>query len=208
MRGTNANGPELTAARVARGLTQEQLAADARLDVKTVRKAEQGGRVDLTSLSRLAAVLDVPLDRLVSGGAESLADRARREAVHRWHRAWDAHDIDALVALYHADAVLSLPGEPIIPFGGVHRGVDAIRRCHETAWAHYRTAPVPPGDFSLLVCDDAVVLTGCKGVAGADGTVVKLSSIQIFTFDGDKIAEHRVEFDTLTFSRLTSPPPG
>jgi transcriptional regulator with XRE-family HTH domain len=206
MRGTNADGPEVVVARVAKGLTQEQLADSAGLDVKTVRKAEQGGRVDLASLSRLAAVLDVSLDRLVSGGSETPTDRARRESVQRWHRAWDAHDVDAILALYHDEAVLHLPGEPDIPFAGVHRGKEAIRRCHETAWANFRTEPVPPGDFSVLVCEDTVVLWGSKGVSGPDGTVVKLSSIQVFTFEGDRIIEHRVEFDTLRFSRVTTPP--
>ncbi len=207
MRGTFADGQQLVAARQARGLTQEQLATKAGLDVKTVRKAEQGKRLDITTLSRLAVALDVELYRLVQGSQfEADGELARREVVLRWYRAWDTRDADTLGALYHDDAVLYLPGDPTIPFGGTFRGRAAIRQCHETAWATCQTEPTPVGDFSLFVSGDTVVLRGVKGVTLPSGEVVRLWSIQIFTLDGDRIVEQRVEFDTLKFCQLLQLP--
>src|SRR5262245_52335069 len=100
MRGALADGQRVTATRVARGHTQEQLAALAELDVKTVRKAEQGKRLDIETLSRLAAALDVELNRLVRAGGTH-AEGAAREVVMRWPALWDAQDADAMLALYH-----------------------------------------------------------------------------------------------------------
>src|SRR6516165_9820252 len=111
MRGAKSNGEQIRAARFGRGFTQEQLAALAELDVKTVRKAEQGRRLDLGSLTRLAHALQSDLSRLIRPG-RSNSDREvrRREHIMRWHRLWDAEDSDGLIALYHENAVLHLPG--------------------------------------------------------------------------------------------------
>ena len=66
MRGVTANGEVIRAERIARGLTQEKLATLAGLDVKTVRKAEHGKRLDATTLAHIAKALRVELSRLIA----------------------------------------------------------------------------------------------------------------------------------------------
>lgn len=202
MRGVLADGQRVTDARLARGLTQEQLAARAELDVKTVRKAEQGKRLDVGTLGRIAAALDVELHRVLRG--QPAEQEARREVVLRWQRAFDEQDIEGMLALFHDDAVAYLPGDPTVPFGGTFRGRDAVRACHVTAWASCRTAPVPATDFSVLVSGDTVVLHGVKKVERPDGEHVPLGAVMLFTFRGVRVAELRVEFDTMKFWKLVN----
>src|SRR5262245_9501775 len=127
MRGVVAQGAEILAARVNRGLTQEDLARIARVDVKTVRKAEQGKRLDLVPLARLANSLDTDIRLLIVPNDKEMARQVnRRDVVLQWHHAFDAHDIDTLLSLYHDDAVLRLPGSSSILFGGLSKGKEAI----------------------------------------------------------------------------------
>jgi transcriptional regulator with XRE-family HTH domain len=209
MRGAIANGAQIRAARLSRGLTQEQLAVMAELDVKTVRKAERGKRLDLGPISRLAHALQIELSRLIRPAPSETEHQIRlREHVMRWQQVWDAHDSDAVVALYHDKAVLHLPGGPNIPFGGTFRGKEEIRRGNEAAWSTCRTAPAHPSEFSLTIADDTVFLQGVKGVYLPNGELVRLWCLQVFTFEGDLIADHRVEYDTLKFAQLLQFPTG
>jgi transcriptional regulator with XRE-family HTH domain len=209
MRGAIAEGERIRTTRISRGLTQEQLAARADMDVKTVRKAEQGKRLDAGTLSRLAIALGVQVQTLVRGAAdESAAQAFRRNVVERWQAGWDARDIDAIMTLYHDRAELHLPGGPQIPFSGVHRGKTAIRRAIELAWATAQTVPQQPEDYSLIVSGDSVVLHGRRGLQSPGGEAVWLSNIHVFTFEGGLIVEQRVDYDTLGFSQALGLHPG
>ena len=66
MRGATANGEIIRAQRIALGLTQDKFATLAGLDVKTVRKAEQGKRIDVSTLTRIARALRVDVSRLLA----------------------------------------------------------------------------------------------------------------------------------------------
>jgi len=203
MRGAEANGPELQAARLGRGLTQEQLATLADVDVKTVRKAEQGKRLDLGTLTRLAFALQTDLRKLlVASLSETELQIRRRDIVLRWQRAWDEQAIDQLMELFHDDATLRLPGGPTIPFSGTFRGKEEIRRANELAWASSYTEPVPAHNFTVFVAEDTVLLSGKKGIHLPDGRIVQLSGIHLFRFQDDRIADLQVEYDTLEFARL------
>jgi len=67
MRGVVPDGHRIRIARIARGVTQEQLAVCADLDVKTIRKAEHGKRLDVGTLAALARALEVDVQTLVRG---------------------------------------------------------------------------------------------------------------------------------------------
>jgi transcriptional regulator with XRE-family HTH domain len=64
-RGIAANGASIRRARRLAGLTQEALAAAARCDEKTIRRAEKGCRLDITTLLRIAEALEVPYGDVV-----------------------------------------------------------------------------------------------------------------------------------------------
>ena len=201
MRGVPANGQSMLQARLNRRLTQDQLSFEAGLDVKTVRSAEQGKRLDVETLARLAAVLGMELSEAIRDPVENNFD-GRKQVVREWLFAWDRQDITALVACYHPEAVLCLPGEPFIPFSGEHRGLVEIQRIYEIAWQTAKTAPDEAGDYRLMDCEEAVILQGYKGVNSPDGKLHKLSCVQIFKFESLLILEHHVEYDTLAMHKL------
>jgi hypothetical protein len=120
----------------------------------------------------------------------------------RWQRLWDDHDGSALAELYHECATLQLPGAPNIPFGGIFHGRDEIRRANEIAWASCFAVRTEPDDSSLLAIDNTVILQDMKDVYLPNGELVRLSSLQVFTFEGQLIVEHRVEYDTLKFAQF------
>ncbi len=210
MRGAQANGEQIQAVRKLRGLTQEQLASLAGVDVKTARKAERGQRLDLGPLTKISFALNVDVGSLivVTPSPRDLEIR-RRDAVLRWLRCWDARDMEGLLSLFDDAVVLHLPGGPNIPFSGEHRGKEAMRRANEIAWSTCETDPTGKEDYDWLVSDNVIVQSGKKGVCLPSGEVVQLWAVHIFTFgDGsDLVVEMRVEYDTLTFARLLQLPP-
>lgn len=198
-----ANGENVQATRLKLGLTQEQLAKLADVDVKTIRKAEQGKRLDLGTLTRVAYGLKTSLLHLIiPTNAENISELKRRESVMQWHQAWDDQDIEALLTLYDEEAILRLPGGPSLPTGGTFRGKSQIRTANLTAWSSCNTAPICTQDFSLFVCDDAVILNGKKSFCLPDGQLTPLACIHIFKFKAELIVDHQVEYDTLEFARL------
>jgi transcriptional regulator with XRE-family HTH domain len=206
------DGEAVRRLRKKRGFTQERLAQGAGVDVKTIRKAERSQRLDLATLTRISFALEVEVsDLIVPMRSHRELEISRRDAVLRWHRAWDARDVEALLSVYHDAAVLHQPGEPAIPFAGEHRGKQAIRRAHEIAWSTCKTDPVGADDFRLLVSDNSVILNGKMGFREPGGESVKLACLQIFTFlgDTDLVIDHIVEYDTLNFARALgfAPPP-
>ncbi|GEM_PF-3147684 len=203
MRGVIVNGAEIQKVRLSCGLTQEQLAKNADVDVKTVRKAEQGKRLDLGTLTRLARALGTELHRLrIATPSGTELEIIRRDRVLQWHRAWESHDMVALLDGYHHDAILSLPGGPSLKISGICIGKDAIRQMSELAWSLCKSDQAHTVNLMLYVCDDTVILKGKKIVPVSQGDVVRLSCVHIFTFRGTLIAGQQVEYDTLEFARL------
>jgi transcriptional regulator with XRE-family HTH domain len=205
-RGIVVRGSAVQSFRHARGLTQEELAKLANLDVKTVRNAEQGKRLDADTLQRLAKALEAELATLVEPTEDAGSRQEKwRQLVLDWQRLFDEHDIEGLMALYHNDAVLSLPGGENIPFGGIYRGKAEVRKAHEIAWQQTRQQPIELADVTILVSDAGVTLSGAKGVYLPDGRLVRFPSLQMFTFADDLIREHQVQFDTLEFFKHFRP---
>lgn len=204
MRGMTANGDRIRDLRKDRGMTQEQLAEKTGLDVKTVRKAEKGKRLDMGTLTKLCFVLQAELGQLIirpSRSARELEIR-RRDVVIHWQRAFNGRDLDGLVRSYRDDAVLHLPGAPQIPFGGAFGGHKEIRRAAQILWKSCPTERLDEKDYAILVSGDTVIIQGHMAVRLPDDSVSPLDYTQIMTFAGELIVEHRVEFDTLNYARL------
>ncbi len=182
MRGVLAHGVEIITARNARGWTQKQLAAAAEWMVKTIRKAEQGQRIDLRTLNRFAEALQLHVSRLIVD--EEAADESllRQSLVVQWHEAWEARDVEGTLAVYTEDAVLTLPGGPTVPYGGEHHGKEAIRRANEMAWNGAKLLPLSIDDCLLLVSEHAVTLSGSKGMVQPSGEIVWFSTIPHLSF--------------------------
>lgn len=207
MRGIFADGVVLRSIRIERGLTQEELARLAGLDVKTIRKAESGGRLALGTLERLGQALDALAGRLTRGELPEAAIEARNLAVvQRGLRAWDARDLESLIAGYHEEATLHLPGGPPIPLHGTFHGKDEIRRVCETAWSAFPTAPTTPAGILIHAAGDALILEGWREVQPSDGEAARLWWAQIVHFVEGRVIDHRVVYDTLEFIRVMELP--
>jgi ketosteroid isomerase-like protein len=153
-------------------------------------------------MSRLAVALQTDLRLLiVPGNSEAGLPVNRREIVLQWHRAFEASDLDAVMVLYHDEAVLHQPGGPNIPFGGMFQGKSEIRKLYAAAWAAVRHEPVPEQELSIHVSDETVTMNWVKGIYMPDGRLARFPCVQIFTFAEHLIIDHRVEYDTLDFAR-------
>lgn len=75
-----------------------------------------------------------------------------------WVQAWNAHDVDAVLAHFHDDVVFSSPvAARVLPdSGGVVRGKDALRHYWTTALAgmpdlHFEVLDVYRGESVLVI---------------------------------------------------------
>ncbi len=201
MRGVKVNGEALLSARQRAGFTQVALALAADVDAKTIRKAERGERIDMLPLTRLAKALDIAPGALIEAGdADTTLQKRYREVVETWNRVWDVQDMEGAMALYHDDAVLRLPGKPVIPFGGEHRGKAAIRRAYEIVWSTVPQEPHPLDEITILVSERGVAVKGETAIHGPQGEMLRLPSLQTFLFVDELIIDHEVHFDSLDFA--------
>jgi transcriptional regulator with XRE-family HTH domain len=63
---TSSDGGKIRELREGAGMTQEKLAIMSRVDRRTVQRAEQGTRLQMETLSSLAAALNVPVSQIIS----------------------------------------------------------------------------------------------------------------------------------------------
>ncbi len=75
-----------------------------------------------------------------------------------WVRAWNTHDVEAVLAHFHDDVVFTSPvGARLLPeTGGVMRGKDALRHYWTTALAmlpglHFDVIAVYRGESTLVI---------------------------------------------------------
>lgn len=199
-RGILPNVASLRSARKSLGLTQEQLAALAGVDVKTVRNGESGSRLDVASLTTIAAALDLELSEVL---ADSGAVRkSRYSVVKRLQLAWLRRDAEQLLLAYHADAVLVLPGEPLIPFSGRHQGHTEIARVCERAWCSLTELPCRDSKQLVLDSPTAFAFRCCGRFRTNTHQLFRLSCTHIFEFEERQIIHHHIEYDTLALSRI------
>jgi transcriptional regulator with XRE-family HTH domain len=83
MRGVLPNGQQIRTIRTSNGLTQKELSELADLDIKTIRKAEQGIRLDIGSVVRIASILQVEQSSLLLTVSADVD--ANYETVLRWY---------------------------------------------------------------------------------------------------------------------------
>lgn len=207
VRGALIKCEEFLSARNRVGLTQDGLAKAARVDAKTIRRAERGERVDLATLNRLAQTLGVDLAQLiVSEPFTAAMQDVLREAFRQWSQAWNARNIEVVLDLYHENAVLHLPGGPTIPFGGNHLGKAEIGRVTEMVWATVPQEQHPIEEVTILVSDEIVTVKGETKIHLPNGDLFHLPSIMTFHYSDELIIDQDVHYDTLDFvSRVPLP---
>lgn len=160
MRGIAVRADVIRDLRKAAGLTQEQLAAAADCDVKTVRKAERGTeRVDLWVVSAIAEALGSEAGSLIVAGENSeLKARLHLSIVKQWVAAFEDADVDRLLALHTEDTVLEIPGSDGLPAAGNFTGIGELRGHFQSFFTLFRLRAVQDDDFHVHAVDDLVFM--------------------------------------------------
>jgi RNA polymerase sigma-70 factor, ECF subfamily len=120
-------------------------------------------------------------------------DRAARETVDTYVRAFEAADVDALVELLIEDAVLEMPPVPLWYLGRDHYG-DFIRRVFAMRGVGWRMTPTAANGQPAVAAY----------VPDPDGGH-RLHTLQVFTVTGAKIAHTVVFQDPAVFAAFGLP---
>ncbi|MEZ6130772.1 MAG: nuclear transport factor 2 family protein [Planctomycetaceae bacterium] len=161
MRGVRTDGEQIAKLRKARGLTQEQLAAAADVDVTTLRRMEKGARrFDLRSVMSVADALAVDLCHLLPEVTANDVDQTavNEEIVRHWHDAFLASDLELVLALHTEDTVLEIPAAEGLPAAGNFHGIAQLREHLTELFQLFKVRAVREDDFQLHAVEDLVFL--------------------------------------------------
>ena len=153
MRGAQVNAEALRSLRIHLGLTQEQLASKAEIDVTTLRRMEKGLKAfDVQTISAVAASLGCHVSRLIvpdpSTHVADSPEEINRACVARHREAFARKDVDGVLACYTEDAIVSFPTS-LPPPSGRFEGHAAIRGHLEEKFRTF-TPDIPPLEESSL----------------------------------------------------------
>ncbi len=211
MRGATADGEAILRLRADQGLTQEALAAAAVVDVKTVRRAEQGDRVDVRTLDKIAAALGVPTRVLIGRESDDASSRVERHIgrFHAWQEAHNRRDVEGLLAQYHPEGVIVIPGGEGVPGGGEFHGLDPIRRHFTESFAVFDVKPLGPGDYRIDGVGDLVWARGVgTATVRATGMTFSAMAVHELEFREGLIWRHTIVTDTASIrDRMSGSPP-
>lgn len=207
-RGVLTDGTLVKRMRTLLGLTQEMLATNAGVDAKTVRKAEHGGPLDLSSLRLLARALHVPYAELAQ---TKTSQRPHLDAnirlVADWQSACDDSNVRELAPTLDLETVAVYPGSPAIPWAGIICGKKDTLRLAQRTFDAYSVEPIPRERFHERF--EVFAIGNRVFMSCGDFTVTFYSNNQSvtipimfdFTIDRAKIIHVNQYFDTLSFER-------
>lgn len=207
MRGALADGGAIRQRRTTLGWTQEQLASQASCDTKTVRRAEQGKNLDTFTLAKIATALAISFVDVIQHTQVADASQQRNIAViKQLAAAFNERNVDGVMKLCHEDIVMHAPGSPDLPFGGVFRGRNEVRRMHEIAFAAAATEQLTPDNVTYIAVEDYVIARGTAAVKRMDDDrEQKFTFTHMIRIENDKIIEFTAGYDSLAINKfLTS----
>lgn len=184
MRGLRVDGETVRHRRSELALTQESLAGLVGCDIKTIRNAEKGNRLDATTVRRLADVLGQSLADLVVADSESLQKSiVSVDLFHRLQASYNERDVDALVAFYHPLGAIVVAGAEGLPGGGRFEGLEAIRRHYEESFAAFHTEQIGPDRYKIDAVGDTIFARGVASalhrLSGQQFTALLVHEVQI-----------------------------
>jgi transcriptional regulator with XRE-family HTH domain len=142
-------------------MTQDELAARAGVDVRTIRHAEYGNKkLDYRTVMVIANALGCEFRDLTKISSVNLADRCRSHiaVVRRWLDSVLAQDLDTLLSLHTDDTVLEILAADGFPVRGRCRGRDSLRRYLRKVAQTVRVTSVSDHDFRIHAVDRFVFL--------------------------------------------------
>jgi ketosteroid isomerase-like protein len=188
-------------------MTQEALATSASCDVKTIRTAEKNGRLDASTVKRIADAMGLSLAAIVLD-QDDPSPHDNAQIFHRWQAAFNDRNVDALVEHYLEDATLAIPGADDLPGGGTFHGADSIRQHFLRSFDTFEVDRLTAEDYRIDAVGDYVFARGTPSATikgtGRRFMAAELNELEIR--DG-KIYRHTVIVDTAPMRRcLTCQP--
>lgn len=202
MRGRTPRAARVRQRRRELGMTQEHLAHSADCDVKTIRNAEAGRSLDVSTLQRIADALKIDLKEIVDGtpGPDSVR-KQRNQSLDQWKNDWNGQAIDQLVELYHDDGILRFPSGVDFPGSGDFEGIDEICRHHSLLFEFCQLKLKQAGNLVIQPGVDAIFFRGeIAGQVISTGKTFRSEVLHEFRFRDEKVQEHLVLMDTASIS--------
>jgi transcriptional regulator with XRE-family HTH domain len=204
MRGFALNGPAIQTARQRLGLTQEQFAAQAQCDVKTVRKAEKSGRVDAYVAIRLASVLQTTVEELTDRGSSEQQGK-NCEVVAAWIEAFNQRDPGLVAELFDEEGAITVVSDVPIPGSGEFRGKSEIYSWAKTCFATYHTQRIDADMHRIISAGDVVFVYNTQEVQVSSMLTdrsTRASAMHEFFIRNGKILTHRIITNTASLEKL------
>lgn len=200
MRGQWADGNAIRKFRTAQALTQEDLAAIADCDIRTVRNAEKGRRLDPKTLRKLAVALSVNVGDVQRQGT---GQETNVRIVSEWLAAVRKGDLKEVTACLDDQVVLYLPSIPAVPLNGSIHGKEQVANAVETVASLVRIEFLQGEPCEHHPTRDRVFAVGIANVvAKASETAEVMRGIAMIRLDRKRIIEVHFSFDTLLLQRL------
>ena len=184
MRGSPVNGERLRKLRRDAALTQEELAAAADCDSKTIRAAEQSRRVDISTVRRIADSLGVEYRELFQVTQPEAADDQVMQAVVRYMTAFNSRNAAGVASAFRPDGVVHVRAHPSLPGAGEWRGRPQIQTWAGICFETYRASAVTQSTARVTVAGDRVFVAADQPTVqhmatGQQATVAMLSDFQV-----------------------------
>lgn len=138
MRGVRPRNQKIREVRKLKGYTQSALADAADCDTKTIRNAEAGRRIDVSTLDNIAQALGLTLEDVIKNSSEPKVD-VNRETVDRALRTWSAQQPEGFVDCFVDDGTLEIAGIGGNFWTGRFCGHDALTNWSKAWFSTFRT---------------------------------------------------------------------
>ena len=201
--GVMANGPKIRKLRKSQGLSQESLATAIGCDVKTIHHAENGKRVHLDTLVKLAQALGVELRviHISSDDPDEFLELGLRK-IDRWRNSFGAMCVESLVDVYHEEAHMAYPGLDTLCNDGKTTGKSVIRAQFDLLFREFHFDPWPELSAYIHAAENFVFLRGeVTGTVRRTGVRFTSRAIHEFEFAGKRVRRHVGMFDASCMRR-------
>ncbi|MEA2495128.1 MAG: hypothetical protein QOJ29_3039 [Thermoleophilaceae bacterium] len=108
------------------------------------------------------------------------------EIVQRWFAAYNARDLDALIALAHPDVLVTPPRNTVtVPSGTSYRGHEGLRSLFTPGFERYPRSRAEPGASSLIGRSTVVSVT--MVLDDGEAPPVRTEGALLFVLDDDRV---------------------
>ena len=118
---------------------------------------------------------------------------SRTEIAQSLFDAFNARDLDGVLALLHPDIVFETVSGAVLHDGEPYRGIEGMRRYFADVQANWRELTVSP--VHLREAGNAVVALGHASGSSGAGALRDAPTTWVFKFDGERVAHIQIFSD-------------